>query len=125
MMSPNPLFLETRNFFWRFSRVMFDLFFLYHVSDLKSTFFLSCMPTPFIFSHPLPFAFSCSLFPQDKISVLSQELLAHKASFVLSVETLCLELQVIADEFHEAGGSVSPFSAVCVGSCTLTETTCW
>lgn len=43
------------------------------------------------------------------MSVLSQELLGHKASFVLSVETLCLELQMIADEFHEAGGSVSRF----------------
>lgn len=43
--------------------------------------------------------------------MLSQELLGHKASFVLSVETLCLELQMIADEFHEAGGSVSRFSA--------------
>ena len=37
---------------------------------------------------------------------LSRELLAHKASFVLPVDTLCMELQTIADAYSEAGGSV-------------------
>lgn len=37
---------------------------------------------------------------------LSRELLAHKASFVLPVDTLCVELQAIADAYSDAGGSV-------------------
>lgn len=40
------------------------------------------------------------------MSGLSRELLAHKASFVLPVDTLCLELQAIADAYADAGGSV-------------------
>lgn len=43
---------------------------------------------------------------QDKVSALSLELLGHRGSSVLPVETLCLELQNIADEFSRVGGSV-------------------
>lgn len=43
---------------------------------------------------------------QDKMAGLSRELLGRKASYVLPVDTLCLELQQIADAFHDAGGSV-------------------
>ena len=40
------------------------------------------------------------------MAVLSRELLAHKASFVLPVDTLCMELQALADAYSDAGGSV-------------------
>lgn len=43
------------------------------------------------------------------MSALSLELLGHRGSSVLPVETLCLELQNIADEYSDAGGSVRPF----------------
>ena len=37
---------------------------------------------------------------------LSRELLTGRGRFTLPVDSLCLELQAIADAFHEAGGSV-------------------
>lgn len=43
------------------------------------------------------------------MSALSLELLGHRGSSVLPVETLCLELQDIADYYNDAGGSVSLF----------------
>lgn len=43
---------------------------------------------------------------QDKMAGLARELLNHKASFVLPVETLCLELHGIADAYCDVGGTV-------------------
>lgn len=40
------------------------------------------------------------------MSALSLELLGHRSSSVLPVETLCLELQNIADEYSHVGGTV-------------------
>ncbi|CAM9590932.1 unnamed protein product, partial [Ascophyllum nodosum] len=41
-----------------------------------------------------------------KMGELSRELLTGRGRFTLPVDSLCLELQAIADAFHEAGGSV-------------------
>lgn len=42
---------------------------------------------------------------QDKMQELARELLSRKETYVLPVDTLCRELQLIADQYYYAGHS--------------------
>lgn len=45
-------------------------------------------------------------WPQNKIGELVQELLTGRGRFIMPVDTVCLELETIADAFVDTGGVV-------------------